>query len=65
MADRMRCGRQSTAQVAERALEEIRCDGAFDHDPDFEHTIEDDTNGFTDNDDPVYDQQPQHRPRRT
>ena len=35
------------AQVAERALEVIRHDGAFDHD----------TNGFNENNDPVYEQQ--------
>ena len=64
MADRIRVRRRNAAQVAERASEEIRRDGAFDYDPNFEHIIEDDTNGFNENDDPVYEQQQQRRPRR-
>ena len=63
MADRIRDRRRNAAQVAERALEEIRRDGAFDYDPNFEYIIEDDTNGFNENDDPVYEQQQQRRPR--
>ena len=63
MADRIRDRRRNAAQVAERALEEIRLDGAFDYDSNFEYIIEDDTNGFHENDNPVYEQQ-QWRPRR-
>ena len=51
-------------QAAERALEEIRRDCAFDYDADFEYITEDDTNGFNENDGPVYKQQQQRRPRR-
>ena len=63
MADRMREERRNTAQIAERKLEEIRRDGAFDYDPNFEYIIEDDTNGFNENDDPVYEQQQWRSPR--
>ena len=54
MADRIRDRQRNAAQVAERALEEIRYDGTFDHDPNSENIIEDDTNGLNENDDPVY-----------
>ncbi|CEP21950.1 hypothetical protein BN1211_2175 [Cyberlindnera jadinii] len=65
MADRLRDTQRNAAQVAEIALEEIRRDGAFDYDPNFEYIIEDDTNGFNENDDPVYEQQQQpQRPLR-
>ena len=53
MADRIRVRERNAAQLAERALEDIRLDGAFDHD----------TNGFNENDDPVYEQE-QRRSRR-
>ncbi|ODV75025.1 uncharacterized protein CYBJADRAFT_166788 [Cyberlindnera jadinii NRRL Y-1542] len=41
MADRIRDRQRNAAQVAERALEEIRYDGTFDHDPNSENIIED------------------------
>ena len=63
MADRIRERRRSAEQVTARELEEIRRDGAFDHDPSFEHITEDDINGFNENDDPVYERQ-QWRSRR-
>ncbi|CEP22321.1 unnamed protein product [Cyberlindnera jadinii] len=65
MADRIRDRRRNAAQVAERALEEIRRDGAFDYDPNFEYIIENDTNGFNENDEPVYEQQQQRRPQNS
>ena len=61
MADRIRGGRSNEAHLAERALEEIRRDGAFDNDPDFAHIIGHATKGFNKNDDPVYDQQQQQQ----
>ena len=64
MADIIKDRRRNTAQVEERVSDEIRCDGAFDHDPNFEYIIEDDTNGFNENDDPVYEQQQLRRPLR-
>ena len=57
MTDRIRGRPRTAAKVAERSLEEIRRDGAFDHDPDFEHIIKHDTNGFTENDSSTYEQQ--------
>ena len=69
VAGRIGDRRRNAAQVAERvlaerALEEIGRDGAFDYDPSFEHIIEDNTNGFNGNDDPIYEQQ-QRRPRNS
>ena len=64
MPDIMRGRRRNKAEVTDRGLEEIRCDGVFDYDPCFEHIIEDDTDGFKENDDPVYEQQQERRPWR-
>ena len=63
MTDRIGDRWRNAAQVARRALEEIGRDGACDYDPNFEYIIEDDTNGFNENDDPVYEQHQQRRPR--
>lgn len=54
MAGRIRSRRRNAAQVAERVLEESLHDEAFDHD----------TNGVSENDDPVYDPPQQRRPRK-
>ena len=65
MADRIRDMWRKAAQVAERALDEIRHDGAFDYDPSFEHIIDDNTNGFKESGDSVYDQHQYQRPQNS